>query len=118
VRSGGVAPKDLREKFEQSRPITALRGPYSYLWRVALHLCSGSTAAVEFSLSGHDELVEDGDAEPADSTSGSVSHLVEGPSDVTVVVALFDRRERDLRGEDDATAPRTPEPARSTDFRL
>jgi hypothetical protein len=57
---------------------------------------------LHFSLPEHDELVEHGDAEPADSTPGSVSHLVEGPSDVTAVMALFDRRYRDLRGDEDA----------------
>jgi hypothetical protein len=58
-------------------------------------------AELHFSLPEHDELVEHGDAEPADSLPGSVSHLVEGPSDVTAVIELFDRRYRDLRGEDD-----------------
>jgi hypothetical protein len=56
---------------------------------------------LHFSLAEHDELVEHGDAEPADSTRGSVSHVVKGPADVTAVVELFDRRYRDLRGEDD-----------------
>jgi hypothetical protein len=59
-------------------------------------------AELHFSLPEHDELVERGDAEPAESTPGSVSHLVEGPSDVTAVIELFDRRYRDLRGDDDA----------------
>lgn len=51
----------------------------------------------------HDELIEHGDAEPAETTSDSVgvSHDVRGPSDVTAVLELFDRRYRDLRGEDD-----------------
>jgi hypothetical protein len=57
---------------------------------------------LHFSLPEHDELVEHGDAEPAESDPGSVSHLVEGPSDVTAVMELFDRRYRDLRGDDDA----------------
>ena len=51
----------------------------------------------------HDELVEHGDAEPAvDSTPGSerVSHNVEGPSDVTAVLELFDRRYHEARGEE------------------
>ncbi len=51
----------------------------------------------------HDELVEHGDAEPAtDSTPESemVSHDVEGPSDVTAVLELFDRRYREARGEE------------------
>jgi hypothetical protein len=59
-------------------------------------------AELHFSLPEHDELVEHGDAELSDSARGSVSHLVEGPSDVTAVIDLFDRRYRDLRGEDDA----------------
>jgi Family of unknown function (DUF5519) len=57
---------------------------------------------LHFSLPEHDELVEHGDAEPAGSMPDAVSHLVEGPSDVTAVIELFDRRCRDLRGEDDA----------------
>jgi len=51
----------------------------------------------------HDELVQQGDAEPAvDSTPESeiVSHNVEGPSDVTAVLELFDRRYREARGEE------------------
>ncbi len=50
-----------------------------------------------------DELVERGDAEPADLTpdSSGVSHGVHGPADVTAVLELFDRRYRDVRGEDD-----------------
>jgi hypothetical protein len=63
-------------------------------------------AELHFSLPEHDQLVEHGDAEPADPTPGSVSHLVEGPSDATAVIELFDRRHRDLRGEDDAYSSR------------
>jgi hypothetical protein len=51
----------------------------------------------------HDELVEHGDAAPAvDSTPESerVTHSVEGPSDVTAVLELFDRRYREARGEE------------------
>jgi hypothetical protein len=60
-------------------------------------------AELRFSHPEHDELVEHGDAEPADSRPDSnvVSHSVDGPSDVTAVLELFDRRYRDLRGEDD-----------------
>ncbi|HME03783.1 MAG TPA: luciferase family protein [Solirubrobacteraceae bacterium] len=58
---------------------------------------------VELRVSGpeHDELVEHGAAEPADSMPDSevVSHGVHGPSDVTAVLELFDRRYRDLSGE-------------------
>ena len=51
----------------------------------------------------HDELIEHGDAEPAELTpdSSGVSHDVHGPSDVTAVLELFDLRYRDVRGEDD-----------------
>lgn len=51
----------------------------------------------------HDELIEEGEAEPAELTrdSSGVSHDVHGPADVTAVLELFDRRYRDVRGEDD-----------------
>jgi len=47
-------------------------------------------------------LIEHGEAEPADATEQSVgvSHGLRGPSDVTEVLALFDRRYREVRGED------------------
>lgn len=50
----------------------------------------------------HDELIEHGDAEPAELTpeSAGVSHEVHGPADVTAVLDLFDRRYREVRGED------------------
>jgi hypothetical protein len=59
-------------------------------------------AELRFARLEHDELVQHGDAEPAESTpdSGLVSHNVEGPSDVTAVLELFDRRYREVRGED------------------
>jgi len=49
-----------------------------------------------------DRLVEHGDAEPAELAMPDdvgVSHDLRGPSDVTEVLELFDRRYRDLRGE-------------------
>lgn len=51
----------------------------------------------------YEELVERGDAEPSDPVAGHerVSHGVEGPSDVTAVLDLFDSRYRELRGEDE-----------------
>ena len=51
----------------------------------------------------HDELIEHGDAEPGDLTpvASGVSHDVHGPADVTAVLDLFDRRYREVRGEDD-----------------
>ena len=54
-------------------------------------------------LAEHEELVEHGDAEAAGPATDSdvVRHDIEGPSDVTAVLELFDRRYRDLRGEDD-----------------
>ena len=57
---------------------------------------------LRFARLEHDELIEHGDAEPADSMGDSevVSHNVEGPSDVTAVLELFDRRYREVRGED------------------
>jgi hypothetical protein len=58
----------------------------------------------------HEELVERGDAEPADSKSNYdvVSHDVHGPSDVTAALELFDRRYRELRGEDDPYSSQDP----------
>jgi Family of unknown function (DUF5519) len=55
-----------------------------------------------------DELIERGDAEPATSMPDSVSHDVRGPADVTAVLGLFDRRYRDLRGEDDPYGSQDP----------
>jgi hypothetical protein len=58
----------------------------------------------------HDELVEHGDAEPAETTPESygVSHDLRGPSDVTAVLELFDRRYRDVRGEGDPYSSEDP----------
>lgn len=58
----------------------------------------------------HDELVEHGDAEPAQLTpeSSGVSHGIHGPSDVTAVLELFDRRYRDVRGESDPYSSQDP----------
>jgi Luciferase len=58
----------------------------------------------------HDELIERGDAEPAGLTPSSegVSHSLRGPSDVTAVLELFDRRYRDVRGEDDPYSSEDP----------
>jgi hypothetical protein len=57
-----------------------------------------------------DELIEHGDAEPADASpeSSGVSHGIHGPADVTAVLELFDRRYRDLRGEDDPYSSEDP----------
>lgn len=60
--------------------------------------------------SEHDQLIEEGDAEPAELSpdSAGVSHAVHGPSDVTAALELFDRRYRDLRGEDDPYSSEDP----------
>lgn len=65
---------------------------------------------LRFSHSQHDELIEHGDAEPDPSRpySDVVSHGIRGPSDVTAVLELFDRRYRDLRGEDDPYSSQDP----------
>jgi Family of unknown function (DUF5519) len=67
-------------------------------------------AELPFLEAEHDELIEHGDAEPADSTleSSGVSHRIHGPADVTAVLELFDRRYRDLRGEDDPYSSEDP----------
>ncbi len=68
--------------------------------------------AVELRLPGRerDDLVEPEDPERADSMPdfGVVSHDVRGPSDVTAVLELFDRRYRDLRGEDGPYSSQDP----------
>jgi Luciferase len=59
----------------------------------------------------HDILIEHGEAEPAELTpdSSGVSHSIRGPSDITEVLELFDRRYRDLRGEDDPYTSEDPD---------
>ena len=59
----------------------------------------------------HDLLIEHGDAEPAEQTAGSagVSHSIRGPADITQVLELFDRRYRDVRGEDDPYSSQDPD---------
>jgi hypothetical protein len=52
-----------------------------------------------------EELIEHGDAEP---DSSGVSLEVRGPEDVTAVLELFDRRYRDVRGEDDPYSSEDP----------
>ena len=58
----------------------------------------------------HDVLIEHGDAEPAELSGDSVgvSHSIHGPADITAVLGLFDRRYRDLRGEDDPYSSEDP----------
>jgi hypothetical protein len=59
----------------------------------------------------HDELIEHGDAEPAELTENSVgvSHSIHGPADITEVLELFDRRYRDIRGEGDPYSSEDPD---------
>ncbi len=66
---------------------------------------------LRFALPERDELIERGDAQPTDPSydSENVSHDVRGPADVTAVLELFDRRYRDLRGEDDPYSSRDPD---------
>jgi hypothetical protein len=70
----------------------------------------GGVVELRFSRPQRDELLEHGDADPAESMPDSdvVSHGVHGPSDVTAVLELFDRRYRDLRGEDDPYSSQDP----------
>jgi hypothetical protein len=65
---------------------------------------------LRFSHPEHDELVEHGDAEPAPEAPDAdvVTHSVDGPSDVTAVLELFDRRYRDVRGEEDPYSSQDP----------
>jgi hypothetical protein len=65
-------------------------------------------AELRFSEREREELVEHGDAEPANSMPEGVSHAVHGPADVTAVLGLFDRRYRDLRGEEDPYSSQDP----------
>ena len=67
-------------------------------------------AELRFAPAEHDELVDRGDAEPADPDPDSnvVSHAVDGPSDVTAVLELFDRRYREVRGEDEPYSSQDP----------
>jgi hypothetical protein len=67
-------------------------------------------AELPFLGTERDELVEHGDAEPAELAldSRGVSHDLHGPSDVTAVLDLFDRRYRDVRGEDDSYSSEDP----------
>jgi Family of unknown function (DUF5519) len=57
---------------------------------------------LRFSAAQRDTLVEHGDAEPAAPVrdAENVSHALHGPADLTAALELFDRRYRDLRGED------------------
>jgi Family of unknown function (DUF5519) len=68
-------------------------------------------AELRFAAPERDALVERGEGEPAEPEyeSENVSHDVRGPADVTAVLELFDRRYRDLRGEDEPYSSRDPD---------
>ena len=68
----------------------------------------GGAVELRFPQPERDELVEHGDAEPAEAMPDSVRHDVRGPSDVAAALELFDRRYRDLRGEDDPYSTQDP----------
>jgi hypothetical protein len=59
----------------------------------------------------HDILIEHGDAEPAEAGAEStgVSHSIRGPADIAAVLELFDRRYRDVRGEDEPYSSEDPD---------
>jgi hypothetical protein len=82
--------------------------------RLELGVLDRDRGVVELGVSHpeHDDLIEHGDAEPDPSMpySDVVSHELRGPSDVTEVLDLFDRRYRDLRGEDDPYSSQDPDP--------
>jgi hypothetical protein len=73
-------------------------------------LYSRGVAELPFLGPERDELIEAGDAGPAEETPESygVSHDLRGPSDVTAVLELFDRRYRDVRGEDGPYSSQDP----------
>jgi hypothetical protein len=65
---------------------------------------------LRFSSSEREALVERGDADPAVPVreSENVSHPVHGPADITAALELFDRRYRDLRGDEDPYVSEDP----------
>jgi hypothetical protein len=70
-------------------------------------------AELRFSVPEREALVEQGDAESVESVDSPpepnvVRHAVHGPSDVSAVLELFDRRYRDVRGEDDSYSSQDP----------
>ena len=83
--------------------------------RLELGVLDRERGVVELGVSHpeHEDLIEHGEAEPDPSMpySDVVSHELRGPSDVTEVLALFDRRYRDVRGEDDPYSSQDPDPA-------
>ena len=68
-------------------------------------------AEIHVSEEEYEEMIEHGEGLPADETpeSTGISHELRGPSDVTAVLELFDRRYRDVRGEDDPYTSEDPD---------
>jgi hypothetical protein len=93
----------------ERRPEDLIVVRYEQLDLGALDRNSGVTE-LHFSPAERDELVEHGDAEPAypSHSAANVRHDVRGPADVEAVLALFRRRYRDVRGEDDPYSSQDP----------
>jgi hypothetical protein len=91
----------------RSPSLTAVR--YEQVELGALDRGQGAVE-LRFSPAERDELVEHGDAEAAAPMleAETVRHEVRGPSDVSAVLELFDRRYRDVRGEDDPFSSQDP----------
>jgi hypothetical protein len=66
-----------------------------------LHREEGTAEFRRLDTAEHNELVEHGEAEPEDPDVDpeGVVHDLNGPSDITAVLELFDRRYREVRGE-------------------
>jgi hypothetical protein len=80
--------------------------------QVELGVLDRAQGLVELRASGaeRDELAEHGEAQPAVPMleAETVRHDVRGPADVSAALELFDRRYRDVRGEDDPFSSQDP----------
>jgi hypothetical protein len=94
----------------EQHPDGSARVRYEHLELGVLHRDRG-VAELHVAPSEYDELIEHGDAEPADPAPDSdvVSHDLRGPADVTAALELFDRRYRELRGEDEPYSSQDPD---------
>jgi hypothetical protein len=88
-------------QIERTSPATAVVRYENLVLGVLDH--DRGIAQVLVSPPEYDDLIEHGDAEPGNPVGDheAVSHAVEGPSDVTAVLGLFDTRYREIRGEDE-----------------
>lgn len=70
----------------------------------------GGLVELRFAPPEYRELVESGAAEPAESMPAPdlIGQRIEGPADVTAALELFDRRYRELRGEDEPYSSQDP----------